>query len=322
MKQCYLLAALLSIFTSMGVAQVNCFNINLDEVIRDPYDQNFITVHILNPESESINYPGIRIYNALTDELIGEESVNFFGIANESVHMVPITMEVVQAESYTLRIEIWSGFYENLECSFTDDFYLYPETFCTDSEIMVSLAGLEPGEDPFVLDISQNGESVFSDSFILDSENPMYYQEPGTCLGIGCYDVVLTTSDAVISSTGYILQEGGWYSGTESIPFQAGDIAIEFSFSIFECATNNLDESKANDLNIYPNPSNSTIILDWGNAVGQADLSIYDINGNLIQSIPVSGIRQELNVSKFSAGMYIAKIESSSLSFSRRFIVE
>lgn len=322
MKRHYILFLLFGLFALAGFSQVNCFNLVLDEVIRDPYDQNFITIHILNPEFETINYPGIRIYNALTDELIGEESVNFFGIANESVHMVPITIQVVQAEIYNLRIEIWSGFYDTLECTYTDDFTLYPETFCTDSEIMVSLVGLEPGEDPFVLDISQNGESVFSDSFILDSENPMYYQEPGTCLGIGCYDVVLTTSDAVISSTGYILQEGGWYSGTESIPFQAGDIAIEFSFSIFECSTNNLIEPSINEFNIYPNPSNTVITIDWTENTNQSKLLIYDINGKLIQSIPVSGNRHQLNISNYSSGLYVAKIESSNFSFNRTFIVE
>jgi len=322
MKKNYFFMLFMSCLSLGSLAQVNCFNIEIDEVIRDPYNENYITVHILNPSFENVGYPGIRIYNSLTDELIGEEVVNFFGIGTESTHLVPITLDIVQAEIYNLRIEIWSGFYDTLECSSTANYVLYPEEFCTDSEIIVGLVGVDAGEDPFILEISQNGELVFSDSFILDSENSSYFQAPGTCLGIGCYDVTLTTSDAVISTNGYIQQQGGYYYDTPPVNWGMGEVVVEFSFSIFECATNSINEFEDNNFQIYPNPANESIILIWGKEFLSGDLNIHDLSGKLILSENITGFNKSINVKSFSSGMYIATIASDTDISSERFIVE
>ena len=310
-----------AIASSGLLAQVNCFNLNVQDVFRDPFDENYLVVQLQNPQFEMVSYPGVRIYDAETDLLIGEEVVNFFGIAGESVHLVPIELEIAPAEIYSLKIEIWSNFYENLECTFTANYTLYPQDFCTNPEFFV-IASPDGISESFTLEVFSEGESVFTDNFTI-SDDQVFYTNDSLCLPSGCYQAVLGISDAMISLEGTISLEAGPYIGVPSMGFSAGDVELQFEFSIFDCAVNTVsDIIENNALRLFPNPASDQLSILFDGGDGREILSITDVSGRVVVREPLQTSRRILDVSGLPAGLYVIRLDSGGVIWTERFVKE
>ena len=74
---------------------------------------------------------------------------------------------------------------------------------------------------------------------------------------------------------------------------------------------------------IFPNPSADKISVDLGESVvgGVADLSIYDILGNEIMSIPNYTNKTEIDISNIPIGTYTIQIQTPTGSVSQRLLL-
>ena len=73
-------------------------------------------------------------------------------------------------------------------------------------------------------------------------------------------------------------------------------------------------EKNINNLNLFPNPSSDYISLDLG-GLEVADLSIYDMIGNKIMTIPNYSNKTEIDVSNLSIGTYFLNFNFQSYKF-------
>gem|GEM_PF-3509234 len=85
-----------------------------------------------------------------------------------------------------------------------------------------------------------------------------------------------------------------------------------------------IDDTKLASPSIFPNPSSDKISVDLGEVIGVggvADLSIYDILGNEIMTIPNYYNKKEIDVSILSIGNYTIQIRTTTGSVSQRLLV-
>ena len=96
-------------------------------------------------------------------------------------------------------------------------------------------------------------------------------------------------------------------------------IEVDLSEDITSVETN----SESNFL-IFPNPSSDKISVDLGEVIGVGgvvDLSIYDILGNEMMTIPNYASKTEIDVSNLSIGTYTIQIQTPTGSVSQRLLV-
>ena len=73
--------------------------------------------------------------------------------------------------------------------------------------------------------------------------------------------------------------------------------------------------SKSNAINVYPNPVNDLLTLDFGRDIsGNTTVSIYSLEGRLIHSVDIDNYQTQskiqLNTSHFNSGMYMVQVRS------------
>jgi len=105
---------------------------------------------------------------------------------------------------------------------------------------------------------------------------------------------------------------------------QLYSINLDFYTSITKENTEDFETSKNSITFIFPNPSSDKISIDLGEVigiVGVADLSIYDILGNEIITIPNYTNKTEIDISNLSIGTYTIQIQTPTGSVSQRLLV-
>jgi hypothetical protein len=88
------------------------------------------------------------------------------------------------------------------------------------------------------------------------------------------------------------------------------------------CQTLANDNFLENRLKIYPNPANTVVNIDGLSDIGNANLKIYDLNGRLLMNNALDMSNDHtIDISQFERGIYILKIESTRVHFSKKLIV-
>ena len=93
--------------------QSSCDSLEILQVNVDAFYNDRINIKVSNSSSDIFDYPGFRIYDE-DQNLIGEEEVWFFGIAEESVHVVefnPSEFVFETLTNYSITLELWVGFF-------------------------------------------------------------------------------------------------------------------------------------------------------------------------------------------------------------------
>ena len=78
-------------------------------------------------------------------------------------------------------------------------------------------------------------------------------------------------------------------------------------------------ESEINDFKIHPNPVNNWLTIDLGNQTN-ANVTLFDVNGKLIQKHDITSNIHVLDVSKLQSGLYLITINSEEKTTTKRFI--
>ncbi|MBQ4478346.1 MAG: T9SS type A sorting domain-containing protein [Bacteroidales bacterium] len=68
-----------------------------------------------------------------------------------------------------------------------------------------------------------------------------------------------------------------------------------------------IEENTLSMAKVYPNPVRNTLTID---NVADANISIYSITGQLVQSVPSANGNVQIDISAMAAGLYIVKMEN------------
>jgi len=301
----FLLLPVLSILLLDALAQGPCDDLIIEGVTLNGFDMDFITIEVTNNSMESFNYPGFRVYNAVTDELIGEEIVNFFGIAGQSVHQVPHNLgDVNFDQAFLLRLELWEGFYSNIACNFVAEFVLRPSSTCFDLNIGVNLFDNTQASDTIYWTINDsNGNLISQGTLYLDPLNSFPFES--LCLDVNCYEISFTTSDEE-ANLGYVAYVNSiLFLDAGSSIVQTGGGPTNFQFGLFDqCIPKSVTENERKPIKVYPNPGNGILYLD---ATMKGEFyRLIDANGRIAKQGRIEDAI--LDLSNFSKGLYLLSI--------------
>ena len=75
------------------------------------------------------------------------------------------------------------------------------------------------------------------------------------------------------------------------------------------------------EINIYPNPANNILNVKWNNLnISPVNIYLYDIYGNLIKQMYIEN-PQNIDISKYSKGIYILKIKTNNNTLNKKIII-
>jgi len=95
------------------------------------------------------------------------------------------------------------------------------------------------------------------------------------------------------------------------VPFKYSIRGCPNAYFSTECTTSIEDDNHSIEL-IYPNPTSGTITIDIQNPLN-ADIEIYNINGNLIYSKPLHSTQQQIDLSAYPKGLYFVKVRQQGM---------
>ncbi len=101
--------------------------------------------------------------------------------------------------------------------------------------------------------------------------------------------------------------------------YKPGDENIILDSTLLAAGFNGTKYQQTTQLKIYPNPVNFTLNIDLAKNAA-ATVVLMDLNGRTLQSINVSTDHYALEVSGYSAGIYMLKIEQEGKIITKRFV--
>lgn len=280
----------------------NCDSLQILDIQLNPFDPNYIMVRSAYTDFDNfINLPTFTLVDE-NEFILAMEELNFFGMSLEQIHALEIIdLEVSEGVAVPATLELWSVNFENLECTVTDDFMLWPVQECVPVMFSVSLMGEDSLSGNMDWKISDAAGNVhIADTFSLDTTAQLTNWE--VCLPIDCgYEVQVNTEDFQGLAVSYSLHYrnalaigvGGWLDE---------DGSYTHPFNLYNCETTSIEESNDADIQVFPNPANSRILIEGAGA--ESRYQLYDLHGKLLQESDAN----EIDVSGLQQGMYIITI--------------
>lgn len=157
---------------------------------------------------------------------------------------------------------------------------------------------------------------------------------PSIALGAGQYYVGLHEADSTLTlgTTTQIVTPGTVWVTWNTIPtppaVNGWALAEDFNFNVtynlrlnFGTPTG-INEVDANSLiNVYPSPATSELYVNLDKTISNAQVSVYNSLGMLINSISNVNGSLKLDVTKFAKGVYTVKVTGNGNEYTQRFTV-
>lgn len=90
------------------------------------------------------------------------------------------------------------------------------------------------------------------------------------------------------------------------------------------CPTLGVEDNTTTVFSLYPNPAKESTTITFSNDINEATISLYNIAGQLVQSYQPTIVNNStmLDVSTFSAGIYVVSIHTNKGVTTKRLIIE
>lgn len=256
-----LLAAMCAFIVAPAKAQVgNCDSLQITATTLNPFNTNEILVRTTYSDFDNfISYPGFLFVD---DEgfILANETVNYFGMSTEQVHVLEIEdLDVQQNIPNVGHLELWSFFFEELECVESGEFVFWQQQDCVPLSLTFSALGIEPATALLNYEIS-NMSNGFSEEGEFLFDNPGAPISLSFCLPEGC-GYTLSISSELSSGTGlsYSFHFQNYLAvGAEGF-ISDSLFQINHEFDVYNCMVTNTGIQKAADWSVYPNPATNWI---------------------------------------------------------------
>ena len=281
-----------------------CDSLVLLDVQWQAFSDTAIMVHVQNFSTTLFDYPNFILFDASGDTL-AVETVNFFGIAGDSWHVLRIVDGAIVPEvPFNGRLELWTNFTSAIACTWQNTFELCPPPPCAALRPTVAnvSGALVTGAFSWVVfdDVGIVGNGLFT----LDPAN----QQADTllCLPPGEYHVNVSPADPGFMGIlfYYVTAPGG--QTTPSMPVTASlPVLLPFTF-YGPCLSGSqtIAEQAATPLRTAPIHGGLQVWQDDGGALGP--LWLFDVQGRLLFSTTAAADRLFVPVPR--AGVYVLRV--------------
>ncbi len=174
-------------------AQEDCGNLMPEILGYSPFDSGVIEVRLLNSGEIGWSYPSLILYNEGGDTLAWAPA-DFFALASGSIFSLPITGPApVPQGAFMGRLELWTGFNENLSCFWHLNGVLCPPDSCVEvlPFAFVNVVPTGPVELPWSI-TDENGALVAGGTMVMDTN--ITSATDTVCLTPGIYSMTMTAS--------------------------------------------------------------------------------------------------------------------------------
>lgn len=261
-----------------------CDDLIIDFVRWGAFSDTAVLVHVYNNSTELFDYPGFVLLDGSGDTL-ANETVNFFGIGQESYHTLAIHPDAVLPNgSFTGGLHLWTGFYDVQACSWEFEIDLCPPSPC--DTVIVGLENfgnaLTLGDFDWTL-LDEALETVAAGQLTLTAN--MQFDRDTLCLPPAHYTFNLTPAQPSTGGQPYLtVDRTGWLGGP-STPLLSDELnSLEFDFypNCFD-GTNNIPAfTKGEGLRIQQHVNGFELTNLNGSTIGTVE--VFDAGGRLVRS--------------------------------------
>lgn len=286
-------------------AQDLCDSVEVNSVHWSPFDPTYVDVEVNNFSGHCLDYPAWILFNDQGDTL-AKETTNSFCVMQRH-QMLRLPNAVIPDGAFTGRLELWTGFFTELICTYEDTFNLCPTTFCTNLWVTMYNWG-QPIVGTFnwtVLDSS--GTGVAAGQLELGA-----FQSNDTatvCLAPGNYVLDLVAIGQTNAFTDFGMSVvGGWLPEMVStfvpgqqnqLPFSVYEHCVEVANAIAEPgATESLLIVQTGDQLILSRPDGGRI----GNMV------LTDVTGRIVLRSTGAGNSISIATDRLSTGVAVIRM--------------
>ncbi|MBT8196472.1 MAG: T9SS type A sorting domain-containing protein [Bacteroidia bacterium] len=317
----YILYSIFFLLVSAGFCQAQltkCDSLYIQNIEYAPFNDSLIAVYVYNESSDIFSYPGFILYDANGDT-VAKEIVNYFGIGNEQVHYMTIQPGVVVQENFNGTIELWSGFYSTLECTYNQQVNLCPDTTCVELFLSLSNFGGALAFSEFTWDIKNTaGIVLYSGAMELDTMQQQDFDS--LCLPFGNYIVEFNSATQPMGQVFASTYTNLLYNQGPSAQFIVNNTLLDLQF--YESC----DPLNSIGTPVSINPITAQVINDVlyvsdlsNTALGK--VSLFDSLGKLLLKQETSESRIQFDLSNYPAnGVYIIQVQGERFSYSKKFI--
>lgn len=296
-------------FNVSGAGGEDCSTLEVQSVRWASFSDTAIVVHVTN-SAIGFSYPGFILFNDAGDTLALEQ-VNYFAIGNDSWHTLSIHPGAdLPSGSFDARLELWTGFYDILACSWELSLDLCPAEECVAVFPYLQNVGGGIAIGTFTWRFFEDGNEVATGAFSLTSEQQM--DQTGVCLAPGSYQMEVTMDQ---EPTGgqliYGVSGEGYQPGPSEFVSQLPPTLLSFQV-LPPCAviTNSVpDQSIASDLRLDGGSEGFFLRSLSGNPLGA--VRVFDAKGILVFESLVSS--SEVKFPQAGAGFYFIHVRDEVL---------
>lgn len=262
-----------------------------------------IVVHAMNNGVEVFSYPNFILYDAQGDTL-AIETVNFFGIGQDSWHVLRVVDGATLPNVFNGTLELWTGFTTTLACSWEHSFELCPPPPCAPlyPTIMNNGGALVLGTFTYVIHNAQ-GAQVGAGSWELTSE--VQGMSDTLCLPPGHYTMqVFPQQEPTGGHAVFSVAAPGWISGFTSPVYQPIPNTMGFAFHA-PCMQvgQGIGELRSEWLRAAAVPGGLWVYANDQRSLDQ--LSVFDVQGRMVFNTTATTDR--LFVPITTSGVYLLR---------------
>ncbi len=304
-------------FNVTGAGDEDCNTLEIQSVSWATFSDTAIVVHVTN-SAIGFTYPGFILFNDAGDTL-AMELVNYFAIGNDSWHTLSIHPGAeLPSGSTDIRLELWTGFYDLLACSWELSVDLCPAEECVAVFPYIQNVGGGIAIGTFTWSLFEDGNEVATGAFSLTGDQQM--DQAAVCMAPGSYQMEVTMDQ---EPTGgqliYGVSGEGYQPGPSEFVSQLPPTLLSFQvLPACDAIANSIpDQGRASDFRLDVGSEGVIVRCLSGNALGA--VRVYDAKGMLVferfintsaANLPLTGsgmhlvhVRNEV-IRTFASGTY------------------
>ncbi len=295
------------LFEVVGGGPTACDSLQIASVHWQAFSDTAIVVHVFNTSTTLFDYPNFILFDENGDTL-AVETVNFFGIAGESYHILRLHPNgTVPNAPYYGTLQLWTGFTTDLACEWLLFIDLCPPGEC--ATLMPTVTNIGGG-----ISIGTYNWSIFDEDFNLaatgsfEMTDVMQYDNDTICLPPGNYSMTCDVAQPPIGGgqPWFSVATEGWISGP-SQPVSLS-LPVPMPFAFYEpCAdaTNNIAEATAAGITVQHMGDALLVQRADGAAIGA--LQLLDAQGRTMLSAFATANSTTLHTNGFASGVYLLR---------------
>lgn len=290
-----------------------CDNLEIVSVQWHAFTDTAIVVRVVNSNfNEIFDYPNFILFDSNGDTL-AIETVNFFGIGDESTHVLAIHPDATMPVGpFAGTLQLWTNFTSELACEWSLNFDLCPSEPCaTIIPNMQNLGGaLVIGDFNYSI-FDENMDLVATGTLNMISDTQ--FDADTLCLPPGQYSMACIPLQPSTGGGPYFsVMAPGWIAGPGLFIFEGMPVITPVTF--YEpCidGTNSMPETRQPGFSIQQHGDMLGVLSGSGAALGPVEL--FDAQGRLVMSTLATGDRAELSLSGIGAGVVLVRAGGQSL---------